>query len=234
MRQYFDLLKTILSEGASQYNARTGQLMLVSAGEQSKYDLQRGFPMSTTKASAPFRWVAEELFWMLRGERNARTLYQTGVDIWNKNAFQHYLKRKGLEKEIPKNTQLWNKEFELYQQRMRNDSDWNAEDSDLGPVYGDLWRHWPKRNGGQIDQIANLIEGIKRDKGSRYHLFTGWSPEDVSAAALGPCHLLYQFTVTRDNDLDLHMYQRSCDVYLGVPFNIASASLLNHLVARET
>src|SRR3989344_1110768 len=216
MRQYFDLLKTILSEGASQCNARTWQLMLVSAGEQSKYDLQQGFPMSTTKASAPFRWVAEELFWMLRGERNARTLYQTGVDIWNKNAFQHYLKRKGLEKEIPKNTQLWNKEF------------------DLGPVYGDLWRHWPKRNGGQIDQIASLIEGIKKDKGSRYHLITGWSPEDVSAAALGPCHLLYQFTVTRDNDLDLHMYQRSCDVYLGVPFNIASASLLNHLVARET
>lgn len=234
MKEYLDLLKRVLIKGDPQYNNRTGQLMLVSAGDQSIFDLREGFPRCTTRSSVNLRWVGEELFWMLRGERNAKTLYDKGVDIWNRNAFQHYLKRNGLDSRIKKNTLEWETEYITYQEKMKSDSEWKMEDSDLGPVYGWQWRHWPKREGGEIDQIQNVIEGIKKDKGSRYHIFTAWNPADVPSMALGPCHVMAHLTITRDKDLDLHMFQRSCDIYLGVPFNIAQYSLLNHLIAMET
>ncbi len=234
MRQYLDLLKRVLSNGDPQYNARTGQLMIVSAGDQSIYDLREGFPQCTTKSSVPIRWVGEEIFWMLRGERNAKSLYNRGVDIWNRNAFQHYLIRNGLEKKVPKNTVQWNEDFRVYQERMLIDPNFNLADSDLGPVYGWQWRHWPDSKGGEIDQIKKVVEGLQADKGSRYHLFTAWNPVDIAAMALGPCHMLAHFTVTRDRDLDVHMFQRSCDSYLGVPFNIVQYALINHLFAMET
>lgn len=234
MRQYLDLLKRILSYGDRQFNERTGELMILSAGDQSVYDLREGFPNCTTKPSVPIRWVAEELFWMLRGERHAKTLYDKGVDIWNKNAFQHYLKHKGLEKEIPKHSRKWNEEFDKYQERMKLDSDFDINDSDLGPVYGWQWRHWTKKNGEEVDQIKKIIDGIKRSPGSRYHMMSAWNVGELEEMALGPCHCLAQFTVSENRNLDLNMFQRSCDVYLGVPFNIASYSLLNHLVAMET
>src|SRR3989338_5667049 len=104
MRQYLDLLRRVLQEGDPQYNERKGHLMIVSAGDQSIYDLREGFPRCTTKASANIRWVGEEMFWMLRGERNAKTLYEKGVDIWNRNAYQQYLKNKRLTNVIKKNT----------------------------------------------------------------------------------------------------------------------------------
>lgn len=251
MKQYLDLLKRVLEFGDPQYNSRTGQLMILLPGDQCIYDLREGFPQCTTKPSVPIRWVAEEMFWMMRGERNAKTLYSTGVDIWNKNAFQHYLKRNNLEKEIPKNTESWNKKFESYQNRMANDPNFREEDADLGPIYGWQWRHWrkpifvPGHSEGiewvsdewvmeEVDQIKDVLDGLKKDPGSRYHLFTGWNPSEIKDMALGPCHMVAHMTVTRDSDLDVHLFQRSCDVYLGVPFNIAQYSLLNHLFAQET
>lgn len=234
MRQYLDLLKRVLGAGDPQFNERTGELMILSAGDQSVYDLSEGFPNCTTKPSVPLRWVAEELFWMLRGERNAQSLYKTGVDIWNRNAFQHYLQRNGLTKEIPKHSPQWEERFRKYQDNMKNDPSFNPADADLGPVYGWQWRHWQRKDGGEVDQIAKIIEGIRKQPGSRYHTISAWNVGELEDMALGPCHCLAQFTVTRNQDLDLNMFQRSCDVYLGVPFNIASYALFNHLVARET
>ena len=209
MEQYLGLLKRVLGEGDPQYNARTGQLMLLKAADQSVYDLRKGFPECTTKSSVPIRWVAEEMFWMLRGEKNAKALYDRGVDIWNKNAFQYYLKKNNLEKQIPKNSVSWNESFSDYENRMKNDPAFNIEDADLGPVYGWQWRHWPDGQGGEVDQIKNVIEGIKKDKGSRYHLFTAWNPADIPKMALGPCHVMAHLTVSRNKDLDLHMFQKS-------------------------
>ena len=233
MRQYLDLLKRVLQDGDPQYNERTGQLMLVSSGDQSIYDLREGFPRSTTKSSASMRWVAEEIFWMLRGERNAKTLYDRGVDIWNRNAYQHYLKNKGLEQSIRKNTQTWEDSFSEYQERMKQ-PDFPLEEADLGPVYGFQWRNFGGSGKPGSDQVQTLLEGMKKDKGSRYHLLSAWNPVDLKDMALGPCHCIAQFTVTRDRDLDVNMWQRSCDSYLGVPFNIMQYSLLNMMVAQET
>jgi thymidylate synthase len=233
MKQYLNLLKRVLGNGDPQYNERTGQLMIVSAGDQSIYDLREGFPISTTKSSVPIRWIGEELFWMLRGERNAQSLYKTGVDIWNRNAFQHYLDNNDLSVQIPKNTPVWENKFIEYQESMLKD-DFTINDSDLGPVYGWQWRHWEKKDGSEVDQIANIINGIKKSPGSRYHMLSAWNVAELEDMALGPCHCIAQFTITGDKDLDLNMFQRSCDIYLGVPFNIAQYSLLNHLIAQET
>lgn len=235
MRQYLDLLRRVLQDGDPQYNARTGQLMIVSAGDQSIYDLRDGFPRCTTKASVSVRWVTEEVFWMLRGERNAKTLYDRGrgVDIWNRNAYQQYLKNKGLDGKIKKNTEEWEEGFREYEERMKK-PDFPLEDADLGPVYGYQWRNFGGSKAQGSDQIADLINGIKKDPGSRYHMLTAWNPVDLKDMALGPCHCISQFTITNNRDMDLHMWQRSCDVYLGVPFNIVQYSLLNHLIASET
>ncbi len=251
MRQYLDLLKKVLGEGDPQYNSRTGQLMIVSAGEQSKYDLRQGLPLCTTKPVS-MRWVGEEVFWILRGERNAKSLYDKGIDIWNRNAFQHYLKRNGLEEKIPKNTPTWNDFFTRYETAMKENRkfeivnnragvaiadskiSFNLEDSDLGPVYGHQLRHWTGKDGKEVDQLKKVVNLLKKDKGSRYSLFSMWNPAELDEMALGQCHILTHFTVTNNRDLDLHMFQRSCDVFLGVPFNIAQYSLINHLVANET
>ncbi|HVY01496.1 MAG TPA: thymidylate synthase [Candidatus Nanoarchaeia archaeon] len=235
MRQYLELLRTVLGQGDPQYNERTGQLMLVRSRGQIDYDLREGFPMVTTKASAPLRWVGEEMFWMLRGERNAKTLYdKDGVDIWNRNAYDHYLKRKGLSTKILKNTPEWESSFLEYQQRMKSDPNWNMEDSDLGPVYGWQWRHWTGKDGKEVDQVAKTIKELKERPGSRYQIWTAWNPAENGDMALAPCHSWVQFTVTRNRDLDLHMFQRSTDVFLGDPFNNAQYGLVGHMVAQET
>ncbi len=233
MRQYLELEKEVLANGDPQYNERTGQLMLVRPNGQKVFDLTAGFPITTTK-SVPISWVAEELFWILRGERNAQTLYERGPNIWNKNAFDQYLKNKGLREKIPKNTPEWNKEFQEYETRMRNDPNWDLKDSDLGPVYGWQLRHLQTRKGGEIDQLTDVLARLKKEPGSRYHVINFWNVEDISQMSLAPCHCLYQFTVTRNRDLDLHMFQRSADIFLGVPFNQSAASLFTLLVANET
>ena len=110
--------------------------------------------------------------------------------------------------------------------------EWADEEGNLGPVYGYQWRSWPARNGGKIDQIANLIEQLKRKPDSRRHIVTAWNPADVDDMALPPCHTLFQFYVA-DGKLSCQLYQRSCDTFLGLPFNIASYALLTHMVAQQ-
>ena len=232
MEQYHDLLKGIITKGDTQYNERTQSSMIASAGDQSVYDLREGFPLVTTK-KVFFKGVAEELFWMLRGETKAGALQSRGVGIWNRDAFQNYLKRHGLEEAVPKHSKEWDKRFRDYVKRMKEDPDFSDEETDLGPVYGKQWRGWETRDGRKIDQVAKIIEGIKSKPGSRYHVLSAWNVGELDEMAIGPCHCINQFTVFGDR-LDTNAFQRSCDVFLGVPFNIAQYGLLTHLIAKET
>jgi thymidylate synthase len=234
MRQYHELLKEVLGEGDVMFEPRTKEYIIGLGGSQSKYDLREGFPLMTTK-NVPLRLPSEELFWKLRGERSVKFLFDRNVHIWDENAFQHYLKREGAVGEFPKHSQEWEGEFSRYRERLGDEN--SSEDlialGDLGPVYGFNWRHGFKRRGKEVDQLVNVVEGIKNKPGSRYHVMSAWNPSTLLDAALGPCPMIHQFSVFGEN-LDLQVYQRSCDVYLGVPFNIAQDSLLNHLIAKET
>ncbi len=231
MEQYHDLLKGILKEGDVMYEPRTKEYTIGLSGWQSVYDLRKGFPLITTKKITP-RLPFEELLWKLRGERSVKSLFYRNVHIWDENAFDYYLKRNGLREKMPKHSQAWEDGFEEYKKRLFTDS--NAEElGDLGPVYGYQWRHGFKRDGKEIDQLKDVIDKIKSQPGSRYHLMTAWNPSDLPDSALGPCPMIHHFHVFGDN-LDLHVYQRSCDSFLGVPFNIAQDSLLNHLIAKKT
>ena len=192
MRQYLDLMRTILETGVDrQDRTRTGTRSIF--GHQMRFDLREGFPLVTTK-KIHVKSVIYELLWFLRGETNVRWLQERGVKIWDQ---------------------------------------WADENGDLGPVYGSQWRSWPDGHGGTIDQIANVIENIKTRPDSRRHVVSGWNPAEVDEMALPPCHCLFQFYVA-EGRLSCQLYQRSGDVFLGVPFNIASYALLTLMVAQVT
>jgi len=230
MEQYHELLKKILGEGDVMYEPRTEEFILGLSGFQSVYDLRKGFPLMTTK-NVPPRLPFEELFWKLRGERNVKGLFDRDIHIWDANAFDNYLKKNSLREKFPKHSREWNEEFERYKARLKNDPDFFGA-GDLGPVYGYQWRHWKKSDGEEIDQLLNLLKGIKEKPGSRYHLLSAWNVGDLPHMTIGPCPMIHQFSVFGEN-IDLNTYQRSCDVFLGVPFNIAQDSLLVHMVAEE-
>lgn len=249
MKQYHDLLKGILIDGDVQFQERTEEYVIGLSGWQSVYDLREGFPLMTTK-KPPAKSIFEELFWKLRGERNVKTLFDKKVPIWNANAFDMYLRSNGLTNKFPKHSAAWNEEFSNYCKRLGEDPKFAEVAGDLGPVYGYQWRHWKKPvwvEGSsigselepahfrleEVDQLKNLLDNIKNKPGSRYHLLSAWNPGDIKDMALPPCPMVHQFSVW-NNYLDLHMYQRSCDTFLGVPFNIAQDSLLTHMVAKET
>ncbi len=231
MEQYHNLLKEILGRGEVQFEPRTQEYTMGISAWQSIYDLREGFPLLTTKNIHP-RLPFEELFWKLRGDRNVKSLIDRNVHIWTANAFDRYLKKNELYQKFPKHTEQWNKEFEIYKRRLLWDSNFMGA-GDLGPVYGFQWRHWKDSNGKEIDQLEKLLKGIKERPGSRYHVLSAWNVGELADMALGPCPFWHQFSVFGDN-IDLTMVQRSCDVFLGVPFNIAQDSLLSHMVANES
>lgn len=239
MKQYQDLLKGILINGDVTFEPRTLMYTIGVSAWQSRYDLREGFPLMTTK-KPPIKSIFEELFWKLRGERNVKTLFDKKVPIWNANAFDMYLRTNGLTDKFPKNTREWNEEFEKYKKRLAEDPKFSETAGDLGPVYGNQWRYWKKPvkvpEGYKIelvDQLEKLLKNIKDKPGSRYHILSSWNPGDLLEMALPPCPFWHQFTVYGDN-IDLTLVQRSCDTFLGVPFNIAQDSLLTHMVAKET
>ena len=192
MRQYLDLMQTILDRGVEKHD-RTGTGTLSIFGHQMRFDLAEGFPLLTTK-KLHLKSIVHELLWFLAGDTNVKYLQEHGVRIWD---------------------------------------EWADERGDLGPVYGHQWCSWPARDGSTIDQIGNLIGMIKRNPDSRRLIVTAWNPADVDKMALPPCHLLFQFYVAQGR-LSSQLYQRSADVFLGVPFNIASYSLLTMMVAQVT
>ena len=205
MENYHDLLRQIRDHGARK-NDRTGTGTLSIFGHQMRFDLAGGFPMVTTK-KLHWKSIVHELLWFIKGDTNVKYLQDNGVRIWN---------------------------------------EWADETGSLGPVYGVQWRSWPDPKGGEIDQLQRVIDRIKRRPDSRRHIVTAWNPADLPDERLSPqdnaregrmalaaCHCLFQFYVA-DGKLSCQLYQRSADVFLGVPFNIASYSLLTLMIAQVT
>ena len=202
MKQYHDLLKSILTHG-QQHLDRTGVGTISHFGYQTRFDLRDGFPIVTTK-KIPFRWVAEELFWFLSGDTNEANLRAKGVDIWAEWADEEHTSR-----------------FE------REPGDLGPI---YGYLWRSFGGNYPQRNG--FDQIANLLNEIQRNPNSRRLIVTGWDPREADHVDLPPCHTLFQFKVEGGRVLHCQLYQRSGDAFLGVPFNISSYALLLHMVAH--
>ncbi len=188
---YEDLLRHVMEHGTPKAD-RTGTGTRSVFGHQMRFDLAQGFPLITTKRVF-MRGVAEELFWFLRGERNARPLQERNVHIWD---------------------------------------EWAAEDGDLGPIYGFQWRSWPTPDGGHVDQVQQVLDTLRSDPDSRRMIVSAWNVADIPSMALAPCHAFFQFYVA-DGKLSCQLYQRSADLFLGVPFNIASYALLTHMIAQQ-
>ena len=191
MKVYLDLMRRILEEGVDR-NDRTGTGTRSIFGTQMRFDLNKGFPLLTTK-KVHLRSIIHELLWFLSGDTNIKYLKDNGVTIWD---------------------------------------EWADENGDLGPVYGKQWRSWAAPDGKVIDQISNAVDMIKHNPDSRRIIVSAWNPADVEKMALPPCHALFQFYVA-NGKLSCLLYQRSCDFFLGVPFNIASYSLLTMMMAKE-
>jgi thymidylate synthase len=204
MQQYLDLLRDVVENGHDKAD-RTGVGTRSVFGRQVRFDLKAGFPLVTTKR-IHVKSVFAELLWFLSGSTNNRVLNAQGVRIWD---------------------------------------EWAADDGELGPIYGAQWRRWPTPSGDHLDQLSQVLAQIQQDPDSRRLLVTAWNPAVLpqpgrspreNAAhgrmALAPCHCLFQFYV-QDGTLSCQLYQRSADLFLGVPFNIASYALLTHLMAQQ-
>ncbi|PIC67185.1 thymidylate synthase [Sporosarcina sp. P21c] len=240
MKQYLDLCQHILDTGTKKGD-RTGTGTYSVFGYQMRFDLAQGFPLVTTKKTA-FRLIVSELLWFIKGDTNIRTLIQERNGIWDEWAFERYVEsaaytgedmtdfgRRVLQDE--EFAKVYKAELALFKEKILADEEFAKQHGDLGPVYGKQWRAWDS-DSGVIDQLAQVIDSIKNNPDSRRHIVTAWNPAEVDAMALPPCHLLFQFYVA-DGKLSCQLYQRSADVFLGVPFNIASYALLIHLIAHE-
>ena len=190
--QYEDLLARVLAHGTPKSD-RTGTGTRSVFGHQLRYDLQRGFPLITTKR-VHLKSIVHELLWFLRGDSNIAYLREHGVRIWD---------------------------------------EWADADGELGPVYGVQWRSWPTPGGGHIDQLATVLRQLREQPDSRRIVVSAWNVADLDKMALAPCHAFFQFYVA-GGKLSCQLYQRSADLFLGVPFNIASYALLTHMVAQQT
>lgn len=240
-QQYLTLAQYVLDHG-HQKGDRTGTGTLSTFGYQMRFDLQKGFPILTTKKVA-FGLVKSELLWFLRGDTNIRFLLAHNNHIWDEWAFKKWVESD--EYKGPDMTDFGHRwltdpafkavylaEKKAFCERILADDEFAARYGNLGDVYGSQWRHWQTRRGETIDQIKNVIEAIKTTPDSRRLIVSAWNPEDVPSMALPPCHTLFQFYVN-DGKLSCQLYQRSADIFLGVPFNIASYALLTHLIAKE-
>lgn len=234
MKQYLDLLKDIKENGEIKAD-RTGTGTKSVYGRQVRYDLSQGFPAITTK-KLYFSSVVHELLWFLKGTGNIEYLAQNNVHIWDEWPYKNYLLKTN--QPVPEvNSPDWKNGMKEFINRIATDHDFALKWGDLGPVYGVQWRKWPDENGKKIDQIALAIETIKNNPDSRRNIVTAWNPAQIDdiakAGGLPPCHTFFQLNV-RGNKLDLHLYQRSADTFLGVPFNIASYALLLSMIAHVT
>lgn len=233
---YLDLCKKILAAGKEK-DDRTNTGTYSIFGHQMRFDLSKGFPLLTTK-KVPFRIIAVELLWFIKGDTNIRYLLENNINIWNEWAFKKWVESEDYAGpnmddfgnkilEDPAFKAEYDKQMDIFKNRILEDLGFAEKYGDLGLVYGKQWRDF---NG--VDQLKEVIDAIKTNPNSRRHIVSAWNPEDVPHMALPPCHTLFQFYVT-DGKLSCQLYQRSADVFLGVPFNIASYALLTHLIAHE-
>lgn len=241
MDQYLQLCQTILANGSVK-NDRTGTGTKSIFGYQMRFNLSKGFPLMTTKKTA-MRLITSELLWFLKGDTNVKTLISERNHIWDEWAFEKWVKSEeytgpdmtdfGVRASQDEQFQvIVDEQMTIFREKILSDENFANTYGDLGPVYGRQWRSWPGQNGQSIDQLKNVIDSIKNNPDSRRHIVTAWNPSEVDQMALPPCHTFFQFYVA-DNKLSCQLYQRSADVFLGVPFNIASYALLTHLIARE-
>lgn len=239
--QYLQLAADVLAHGHNKMD-RTGTGTRSLFGYQMHFDLNQGFPILTTKKVA-FGLVKSELLWFLRGDTNIRFLLQHKNHIWDEWAFKKWVTSSeyqgpdmtnfGLRSQTDQEfKQVYLDQKHQFCDRIINDDQFAAKYGDLGLVYGSQWRAWQTSTGQTIDQIHDVVEQIKHNPNSRRLIVTAWNPEDVPTVALPPCHALFQFYVA-DGKLSCQLYQRSADIFLGVPFNIASYALLTHLIAAQ-
>lgn len=234
---YLKLLKKLINEGIEKTD-RTGTGTKSFLGYQMRFDLNEGFPLLTTK-KVPMKAIIHELIWFLRGDTNLKYLADNNVHIWDEWPYKAYLEKNN--KMIPKTgSDEWNKGIKEFVEKIKSDEKFAQEYGNLGPIYGYQWRNWPTPKGEHIDQIKQVIEQIKKTPDSRRMIVSAWNVSDIeemAKAGLPPCHCLFQFYVTPGTDggkskLSCQLYQRSCDTFLGVPFNIASYSLLTMMIAQ--
>ncbi|GMA69474.1 thymidylate synthase [Leuconostoc litchii] len=245
-QQYLDLAQKILNEGSLKGD-RTGTGTHSLFGTQMRFDLAEGFPLLTTK-KVFFGLIKSELLWFLRGDNNIRFLLEHNNHIWDEWAFKKWVESDkytgpdmtdfGLRSQTDENfAKLYKEQKDIFVNNILHDNDFKEEFGYIGNVYGKLWRNWETNSltAGEetVDQVARLIDQIKETPNSRRLILTAWNAETTPQAPLPSCHVLSQFYVA-DGKLSLQMYQRSGDFFLGVPFNIASYSLLLHMVAAQT
>lgn len=227
MKEYLDLVKFVLEKGEKKAD-RTGTGTLSVFGYQNRYDLREGFPLLTTK-KVYFRGILHELLWFLKGDTNIKYLVDRNVHIWDEWPYESYKASKEFKGET----------LAEFVEKIKTSDDFAKKWGELGPVYGKQWIRWPSHDGKTINQIQNVMDQIKKNPDSRRHIVSGWNVADIQdlihAQRSAPplCHTLFQFNVSGKGEIDMQLYQRSADIGLGVPFNIASYSMLLMMVAKE-
>jgi len=246
VEQYLEHSKQILTSEYSGFKGGSKGSGLISLfGYQNRYDLRKGFPLLTTRKMA-IKSTIYELIWFLKGETNTKYLEDNNVMFWRGNSFEYNLPRmieEGIFSEslLDKKNKYgpdWDKAMQEFSQRIKESDDFAQRFGDAGPIYGYQWRHWKyfdEKKGKliEIDQLGQTIEEMRKKPIGKRHLITAWNPGDVPNMSLPSCHVMYQMTANEEGQLDLQLYQRSCDQFLGVPINIASYALLTQIIAQE-
>lgn len=228
MKAYLDLLEDVYKNGVGKED-RTGTGTRSLFGRQLRCDLAEGFPLLTTK-KVFLRGIIHELLWFIRGDTNIKYLVDNNVGIWNEWPFQNYLEQEGIAGKIDKHSCEWEDKLDWFIMSIQKYPKFAEKWGELGPVYGKQWRNF-----SGIDQLEWVVNEIKTNPSSRRLIVSAWNPaeiEEMAKAGLPPCHTLFQFYVSHDNKLSCQLYQRSADLFLGVPFNIASYALLTMMVAQ--
>lgn len=230
--QYLSLLEELLEKGDKQVDADNGAVTYSLFGRQTRYDLKEGFPLLTTK-KVFWKGVLHELYWFFSGQTNIKYLVENGVHIWDDYPYKIYNEKvaNGEESELTK---------EDFIKRIAEDEAFAKHHGELPRIYGEMWRAWPATDGRRIDQLQWVVDEVKKDPSCHNAIVTSWNPEYLyamaapgSASRFPICHNMYQLNV-KEGRLCLQLYQRSADIFLGVPFNIASYALLLLVLAKAT
>ena len=215
MKQYLEMCRHVIENGKKKED-RTGTGTISTFGYQTRFNLEDGFPLLTTK-KVYFKGILGELLWFIKGNTNIKELVEQNIKIWNEWPYEKY----------KKSTDFKGETMQEFIENIKNDDDFAEKWGDLGPVYGKQWRNFLG-----VDQLMKLENSLKNNPFSRRHIISAWNPAEVDDMALPPCHTLMQFYVSPDKKLSCQLYQRSADLFLGVPFNIASYSLLTIMLAK--
>lgn len=218
MQQYLDLCRYVMENGQDR-DDRTGTGTRSVFGYQNRYRIDESFPLLTTKKMF-LRPIAEELLWFISGDTNIKYLVDRKVNIWNEWPYEDF----------KNSADFHNETLAEFVEKIRDDEEFAKKYGELGPVYGAQWRNF---NNEGVDQLAKLVDSLKNNPFGRRHIICAWNPAQVDDMALPPCHAFLQFYVSADKKyLSCQLYQRSADIFLGVPFNIASYSLFTYMLAQ--